>query len=249
MEDKAYDGVDTLKITGRLKGVLPGDEVFLNLKARIAEGKIDVGIHDVEITSYSLSGFHASNYYLRKPVYNGKIQVFEMVVTDSKTQSFIKSATGFRPGVSVEFKEVDSPYNKEKHIHQYNGLKGNGAVLHHKRARHGVHIERAGKGIHQNPRRIFLNVKNLEVKGLGAPSDVIIQREGNYYTFYTSTSGEVVFTSNDFSYWTIGVIAVAVVFVLGVISLLWLNPLRRRSKTARSDAARAAVKRIKKGYY
>ena len=53
VEDKVYDGVDTLKITGRLKGVLPGDEVFLNLKARIAEGKIDVGIHDVEITSYS----------------------------------------------------------------------------------------------------------------------------------------------------------------------------------------------------
>lgn len=248
VEDKVYDGVDTLKITGRLKGVLPGDEVFLNLKARIAEGKIDVGIHDVEITSYSLSGFHASNYYLRKPVYNGKIQVFEMVVTDSKTQSFIKSATGFRPGVSVEFKEVDSPYNKEN---IFTNIMGSRAMV------QSFIIKEHGMAYTLNePVKVyikipdeFLNVKNLEVKGLGALSDVIIQREGNYYTFYTSTSGEVVFTSNDFSYWTIGVIAVAVVFVLGVIFLLWLNPLRRRSKTARSDAARAAVKRIKKGYY
>lgn len=248
VESKVYDGVSSLAITGKINGVMLGDEVKLLMRARTEGGKVNVGSHKVEITSYTISGLSAKNYYLAKPYYAGTIEIYERKIVDNKTQSFITSSNGFSSGVTVEFKEIVSPNNGENIFTNLLGPKATVKTFLIKENNLSTTLNERVKVYVKIPDQ-YLNVKNLKVEGLGNLSDQQPRREGEYYTFYTDTSGEIVFSSNDFSYWVVGVIAVAVAFIIGVILLFWLNPRHKKSKTSDDTAAKKAIKRIKKGYY
>ena len=176
------------------------------------------------------------------------MEIFEKKVTDKNSLSFITSNNGFRQGVTVEFAPIMSPYNQENIL---TNLLGQRAMV------QSFLIKENGQPTTLNERikvyvKIpdeFLTAKNLEVKGIGKLADrqVNFIREGDYITFYTDSSGEIVFSTNDFSYWTIGVGALVVVIILGVIFLFMLNPRHKRRDTADKDPVRAAIKKIKKG--
>ena len=247
-ENKVYDGVASLKITAKMNGVFLGDQVTLKLRAETEGGKTNPGKHNVVITEYAIAGLSAKNYQLVRPYYADKVEIFEKKVTDKNSQSFITSNNGFRQGVTVEFAPIMSPYNQENIL---TNLLGQRAMV------QSFLIKENGQPTTLNERikvyvKIpdeFLTAKNLEVKGIGKLADrqVNFIREGDYITFYTDSSGEIVFSTNDFSYWTIGVGALVVVIILGVIFLFMLNPRHKRRDTADKDPVRAAIKKIKKG--
>jgi hypothetical protein len=248
VENKVYDGVASLKITAKMNGVFLGDQVTLKLRAETEGGKTNPGKHNVVITEYAIAGLSAKNYQLVRPYYADKVEIFEKKVTDKNSQSFITSNNGFRQGVTVEFAPIMSPYNQENIL---TNLLGQRAMV------QSFLIKENGQPTTLNERikvyvKIpdeFLTAKNLEVKGIGKLADrqVNFIREGDYITFYTDSSGEIVFSTNDFSYWTIGVGALVVVIILGVIFLFMLNPRHKRRDTADKDPVRAAIKKIKKG--
>ncbi len=248
VQNKAYDGVSTIAITAKMNGVLPGSEVKLDLKARTLGGATNVGIHNVEILSYNISGLSAQNYYVAKPYFAGTVEIFEKKIIDINSQSFITSKEGFTEGLTVEFKEIDSASNKENFFTNMLGQKATVQTFVIKENGAPTTLDTRVKVYLKIPDE-YLDVENLKVYGLGKLGDRQINfiREGDYYTFYTDSSGEVVFTSNDFSYWFIPVTGLAVIIVLGVFTLFWLNPRRRKSATGDTAGWKRATKKIRKG--
>ena len=203
----------------------------------------------MEILTYTISGLHACNYYVSKPMYTNSVRIYQKKIIDTDTDSFVTSNIGFSDGVSVEFKEITSPQNKENLFSNLLGqdasvqsilIKENGIV---------TSLDEKIKVYIKIPEK-YLDSDNLEVAGIGNLADRQINfiREGDYYTFYTDSSGEVVFSTNDFSYWFIVAVAVIVVIILGIIFLFILNPSHRARKTANIYAEKNTIKRIRKGY-
>lgn len=248
VEDKVYDGIPTLTISGRLKGVTLNDEVYLTLEARTSQGKINTGTHKVEIVRYEISGSRAENYYLTRPYYNESVRIYKKKVTDENQQSYITTNKGFSDGVTVEFKEIISDKNRENALSNLFGINASVITFVIRENGYSTTLDERIKVYIKIPDE-YINVKNLSYEGIGNLANQQLRREGDYLTFYTDTSGEVVFHSNDFSYWTIGAIAALVAIIVGIILLIWLNPKHRRKRTSDDTIMNETIARVKKGYY
>ncbi|MFA7664397.1 MAG: MBG domain-containing protein, partial [Clostridia bacterium] len=237
--DKAVDGLSDIKVTGSLGGVLQGDEVFLEMKARTEDNLIDVGTHTVIIDSWTLKGLHASNYSVRPPVYLLHVKITNKVVKDPATDSYITSAAGFNSNVTVSFKDVYDTINRTNFLTSLIGQKATVQTISIKENGLNTVLEEKVKFYIRIPEE-YLNSENLEVKGLGNLSNqsITFTREGDYMTFYADTSGEIIFYNNDFPYWIIIVVSSVILVVVGVILLFVLIPKKRR-KVISSGARKA----------
>ncbi|NLT18377.1 MAG: hypothetical protein GXY10_03115 [Clostridiales bacterium] len=237
--DKAVDGLSDIRVTGTLGGVLQGDEVFLEMKARTEENLINVGTHAVIIDSWTLKGLHASNYSVRPPVYLLHVKITNKVVKDPITDSYITSTAGFNSNVTVSFKDVYDTINRTNFLTSLIGQKATVQTISIKENGLNTVLEEKVKFYVKIPEE-YLNSENLEVKGLGNLSNqsITFTREGDYMTFYADTSGEIIFYNNDFPYWIIIVAASVILVVIGVILLFVLIPKKKR-KVISSGARKA----------
>lgn len=240
VQDKPVDGLSEVKVTGVLSGVREKDEVFLTLTAHTDKWATTVGQHDVIISSWKLTGLHASNYAVREPIYSLKVNITNKVIKDESSESYVTSSTGFDGNITVSFGEVYDSVNRtnfitsligQKAIVQSISIKENGldTVLSEK-VKYYVKIPDA-----------YLGAQNLEVKGLGALSNQSIQftQEGDFITFYADTSGEILFYVDDFPYWIIIVVSVVLILTIGAILVFILLPKKKRKVTITSDMRKA----------
>lgn len=248
VSDKVYDGISSVNISGQLRGVLYGDEVSLKMTATTLNDETAVGSYYVDITSCKLGGLQAMNYDLVIPQYYGKVNITTNKVNVAGSSSFITSASGFDPGTTVEFNTVNSQKYKTSFFEKVTGrdskvvgytVKVNGA---------DTIIKDSFKVYLAIPQE-YLNAE-FEVKGAGSleGQEVVFSREGDYITFYTSSSGQVVFTKTEFRYEFVVIVSAGIIAVVGIFVLLILNPLRSRRRYTDGRAEREAVKRIKRGY-
>ncbi len=248
VKDKVYDGIPNIEISGSLNGMMYGDEVSLRMTATTLDGAVNVGEHYVDITSYTLGGLKAGNYDLVRPKYNGKVTIFTKKVTMPNSGSFITSPSGFDSGTTVQFKRVDSEEHRatffekvtgrDSHVYGYD-VQVNGADT----------IIKDSFKVYMAIPAEFLG-EDFTVTGVGALSgqEVVFTREGDYITFYASSSGQIKFQKTEFRYEFVVLVAAAVIALVGIVVLIIANPLQRRSATSDGKAERAAIRRIKRGY-
>lgn len=252
VSDKVYDGVATLSVQGQLSGLLYGDEVNLSMSAETVNQDFNIGWHYVNITKYTLTGLQALNYDLKTPVYNGQIQIKTNTVKNESPNnaSFVSSSNGFESGTTIMFNYVDSKVGKAGFFEKLTGR--NSVMI-------GYTIKENGYDIILNDRvkvyvaipEQFLNSDSFEISFAGALAEQNISpvREGNFYTFYASSAtGQVIFKETKFRYEFVVIIAAIIIFIIGVIILLILNPLQSRSKISDNSAEKRVRNRIRRGY-
>lgn len=248
VKDKVYDGVPTLEINGELKGVLLTDEVKITMSATTLDRAVNSGYHYVTITKYELTGLQANNYTVNKPSYNLQVNIKPNKVVASANTSFITSGTGFNEGTSVEFRELNTSSNKTNVITKAMGTES--TVI-------GFYIKENGaETIIKEQFKVYLAIPeeylgtDFDVTPAGnlAGQTILPVREGNYITFYASTSGQIVFTKSEFKYTFVVVVVAVIVIIVGIIVLFMLNPLQRASRTQDMSGRKAAIRRIKRGY-
>lgn len=246
VEDKVYDGVPTLKISGQLTNIELDDEVILTMTAETAGRAVNVGYHEVNIVSYMLSGLDAANYELNVPRYYDTVRISASKI-DSSGNSFITSSDGFAEGTTVEFNLVNSPSDSANFFENLTGRTTR--IIGYKVKENGLDPLFANNyKIYVEIPEEFLNT-DFEVTGIGdlASQNLIFNREGNYITFTsTSANGQIVFQKKEFKYGMVVFIVAIVLVVIGIVIVLILVPLQHRRKFA-SDAEARAIRRIKKG--
>ena len=235
--NKAYDGVSNIEVTGELKGVMNGDEVDVTLIAHTRDNKVNIGVHQVIIDSWTLSGLHAKNYTLTDPIYNLSATITNKVITDPNTSSYITSPEGFSSNITVDFQEVYDTVDQTSWFTKMLGQKATVQVVSVKENGLNTVLSSKVKFYVRIPDE-YKDAENLTIEGIGGLEGVVVTREGDYATFYADTSGEIVFYKNDFPYWVIPVAAAILMVVLGGILALIVLPIRRRKRLP-DDARRA----------
>ena len=95
----------------------------------------------------------------------------------------------------------------------------------------------------------YLNAE-FEVKGVGALEDknIVFTREGDYITFYASSSGQVQFKKTEFRYETVVLAAAAAIAGIGIVLLMIMFPLQSKRKFYDTSFEKAYAKRTRRGY-
>ncbi len=245
VEDKIYDGIPNINITGQLNGLVFGDEVTLKMSAVTANKETQVGSYGIEVVEYKLSGLQAANYNLDQPVYNGKVNIMSKKVDAAAENSFITSSAGFDVGTTVEFSTVNSEKYKTTFLEKVTGRDS-------KVIGYSVKVNGADSII-KNDFKVYLEIPaeyrncDFEVEGVGKleGQNVIFTREGDYITFNATSSGMVRFRKTEIKYGFVVIVAAVIIAVIGVIVLLIMNPLQNRRRVADDRAEKAAIRRIK----
>lgn len=249
VSDKIYDGVATLQATGTIAGLQIGDEVTLTIRAETAGAKVDPGEYGVVITSVKLGGRHAANYVFETPIYTKTVKIFENKIVDTQSGSYIVFPNGTSSdNLTVEFKNAVSAQNKEGLFSSLLGQKAQVVSFSIKADGIKSDLSERVKVYVKIPDR-FKNAKNLTLEGLGALSetDLNATREGDYMTFYTARSGEVVFVVSDFPYGLILVAAGILVALFGIFAICMFEPVKkRRALMYKTDDGQKNGKRKKK---
>ena len=251
VKDKAFDGVSTLEISASLTGVQYEDEVKLNVKARTSGADASVGEHYVEITDCYLTGLHASNYTLKYPTYDGKVKIYENTVKDKNSSSYMIGPNGIPDGTSILFTTINTNKNKtnvwskmigvESKIVAFKISVNNSSIINDKQYKICVEIPEEYRNKEFN--------KEFTVQFDGELKDRNLSpvREGNYITFYASTSsGQIVFETAEFKYGYVVTAAILVIILIALIVMMILNPLQHRRQVTDPSVAKNAVKRIKR---
>ena len=228
VQNKAYDGLPNVTVTGELNGVMVGDEVILNMTATTMGNKSEVGTYEVVITSWELGGLHAANYKVYEPVYSLIVKISTNAITDKVTGSYITTPGGFSSNITVSFSEVYDTVNESNFFTKLFGQKATVEVIEVKENGLPTVLAQKVKFYARIPDE-YLNSQNLVVEGLGNLASVTdFTREGDFITFYADSSGEIVFYTNDFPYWVIIAICAVVIIILGIVIILIAAPMRRR---------------------
>ncbi len=236
-QNKAYDGISLITVTGEPKGIMNNDEVEVILFAHTRDNKVNVGVHSVVISGWELRGLHADNYELRDPLYNLTATISNKVITDPNSTSYITSPDGFSSNVTVSFSEVYDTVDQTNWFTKMLGQKATVQVIEVKENGLNTVLNSKVKFYVRIPEE-YKDAKNLTIEGIGNLEGVIISREGDYATFYADSSGEIVFYKNDFPYWIVPVAAVILMIILGGVFALIALPIRRR-KHIPHDARKA----------
>jgi hypothetical protein len=248
VSDKVYDGVATLEISGQLSGVLYGDEVSLSMEACTFESDPSVGEHYVTITKCAVSGQCAANYTLEQPTYDGKITIYENVVKDTQSGSYIITTSGFESGTAVSFGDVDTSANKTSVWTKMLGVKA--SVKSFTVTVNGVEkINSAQYKVCVAIPEEYLDADfKVEFGGALEGENIQYRREGNYVTFYTSSSsGEVVFSDAEFKYGYVVAGGILVIVLIAVIVMFILNPIRKKRQFIDPSVEKNAIREIRKG--
>lgn len=248
VQDKAYDGVDSVGISASLSGIMYNDEVSLSIKATTHDGETAVGEYYVDITECKLTGLNASNYTLEKPKFDGKVRIYAARVNATNGNSYILSNNGFKDGTTVTFDEVATERNKtsvwskmlgvESTVMQYAIKVNNVAEINADQYKVCVEIPDQYKG------------KEFKLEFAGELQNVTngYVVEGDYVSFYSSTTaGQVVFSTAEFKYGYVVTAAILLIVLITIIVLLILNPLSSRRSVSDPAAAKRAIRKIKKG--
>jgi hypothetical protein len=248
VEDKVYDGVSSVEISGSLSGIALGDEVELTLTAATVDNDASIGYHYVEITSYKISGLQASNYTLSEPVYYTQMKIYTKVIEAAASSSYVTSSTGFNDGTTVTINELNVSENETNIFTKAMGVESTvvGYTL----------LENGQETIMTDMIKVYIAIPedyigtDFTVEGAGALAGqtIIFTQEGNYITFYTTTSGSVVFSKTDFQYGFAVTVISIIVILIGIVVLFILNPLQRSSSTRDNSKEKAIKKKIKRGY-
>lgn len=229
--DRPFDGTDVIQITGELTGLVLNDEVRLTMTARTANGATEPGIHQVEILTWTISGQHAANYNVLKPVFNGTVKISQKVIVDKNSGSYISSDDGFSSNVTVSFREVASQQNRTNFLSRMLGQAAIEQEISIKEFGLETVLDKKVKFYVLIPEE-FRNSPTLQYEFVGELEQNIskIEREGDYITFYADRSGRVIFYTNDFPYWIIVVGGAILIVIIGAIAVAFFAPVRRRKK-------------------
>lgn len=249
VKDKVYDGNSVLEIDGRLSGILFKDEVFVTLKARTFNGDPSVGEHYVEILSYELSGLKSSDYVLSKPTYEKKVTILNNVIRAEDGGSYVLSTkNGFKQGTKVSFFNVDLKANKSNIFTRMVGV--DTKVI-------GYTITlNDSDTINADQYKVCVEIpeefrnKKFTVKFAGGldGDSLSPKTEGNYISFYaSSTTGQIVFEVAEMQYTYVVIAGVLLIILIAVIVLFILNPLVSRRKVSDPGTEKRAIRNIKKG--
>lgn len=234
---KPADGLASIKVTGELKGVMRGDEVSITFIAETEGGATGAGTYPVVIKSWTLSGLHANNYTLREPIYKLSATITNRTVRDNTSGAYITSSAGFSDNVTLEVTEV---YDVANQTSFWTSLIGQDATI------QKITLKDCGlETVLSNKIKFYVKIpeayrdsETLEIKGRGGLEDVTFEREGDYVSFYADCSGEVLFYVNDFPYWIIIVAGAILIFVIGLLLIIFVSPVKRRKRIP-SGARRA----------
>lgn len=232
--NRAVDGTAAVAVSGTLQGIMVGDEVYLNMTAKTANDETTPGTYGVTILTYELSGLHAGNYNVLAPVYSLNVKLKAKAVYDGNTSSYITSNNGLSENVTVEFNAVSDTQNATTWFSSMFGQDATTQVFTIKE--NGLETQLAEKvKVYVKIPDKYLGNENIQVEALGdlANNSVTFTREGDYITFYTDSSGEIVIYTKDFPYWIIIVIAVAAMLLIGIICVFVFFPDKRRLKVSR----------------
>ncbi len=244
--DKAADGLSAIEVTGDLKGVMIGDEVYIKFTATTEGNQSGVGTYPVVITSWVLSGLHAKNYKLRDPIYKLSATITTKVVYAKGATAYISSNEGFGDNVTVEAGEVYDTVNQTNFFTALVGQKATVQSITVKDCGLNTVLSNKIKFYVQIPEK-YRNSATLEVKGRGGFEGVTFEREGDYVSFYADSSGEVLFYVNDFPYWVIVVAAAVLILVIGAILLVCVSPIKRRKRIPQNVRKTYDMRRKYKG--
>jgi hypothetical protein len=231
VEDKVFNNTANLVITAGLTGVLIGDEVSVQLTARCKDGKANVGYHDVEILSYMLVGRHADNYIANPPVYTEQVRITDNKVKDEVSQAYMTSSKGFDENVMIKVTTVDSVNNKGGLLSALTGQESTVQSFTVMEGDQEMPLTDMVKVYIKIPDK-YLNEENLEIIPLGnlAYTNVTFDREGDYITFYTNTTGEIMFVSSKAPTSAILFVSSGALLVIGLMMVFITNPVRKRKK-------------------
>ena len=240
--------MDSVEISAKLSGVMFNDEVALVIGARTHDGETAVGEYYVDITECRITGLNAANYTLEKPKYDGKVKIYSAMVKDANGSSYILSETGFSAGTTVSFSEVDTSRNKTSVWSKMVGVES--TVMQYSIKVNGV------SEINANQYKICVAIpeqykgKDFKLEFAGDLEKVNngYTVEGDYVSFYSATTaGEIVFSTAEFKYGYVVTAAVLLIVLIAIIVLLILNPLSSRRSLTDPQAAKRAIRKIKKG--
>lgn len=247
VKDKVYDGTSTVEISGRLNGTLYGDEVLLRMEATTFENKTNVGKHYVTITNYVVSGLQATNYAVEEPVCEKQVTIYNNKVQDKQSASYILSTkNGFASGTTVEFNSVKLESNKtsiwtkmlgvEARAVAYSILVNDNPTVNSDQYKICIEI----------PKKYLDKEFTVEFDGALKGQNISYVREGNYLTFYASSStGTVVFGLAEFNYTYVIILASLAIILIAIVVVLILNPLQHRRKVTARETERSAIREIK----
>ncbi len=176
------------------------------------------------------------------------VNIYTKVISATTSKSYVTSPTGFKAGTSVEVNEVDDKQNKTNIFTKAMGVESTvvGYAL----------KENGAEAIMKDMIKVYIAIPEqylsteFTVKGAGKLSGQTISftREGNYITFYTQSSGSIVFEKAEFQYGFAVAIISVVIIIIGIIVLIVLNPVHSRAKTSDRSMEKKVIKRIKRGY-
>lgn len=248
VKDKVYDGTSTVEISGRLDGMLYGDEVLLRMEATTFDNKTNVGKHYVTITNYVISGLQSTNYALEEPVCDKQITIYNNKVQDKQSSSYILSTkNGFASGTTVEFNTMKLESNQTSVWTKMLGVEAR-AVAYSILVNDNPTINSDQYKICVEIPKKYLD-KEFTVKFDGAllGQNISYTREGNYLTFYASSStGTVVFELAEFNYTYVVILASLAIILIAIVVVLILNPLQHRRKVTAKETEKSAINYIKK---
>lgn len=248
VKDKVYDGTSTVEISGRLDGMLYGDEVLLRMEATTFDNKTNVGKHYVTITNYVISGLQSTNYALKEPVCDKQITIYNNKVQDKLSSSYILSTkNGFASGTTVEFNTMKLESNQtsvwtkmlgvEARAVAYSILVNDNPTINSDQYKICIEI----------PKKYLDKEFNVKFDGALLGQNISYVREGNYLTFYASSStGTVVFELAEFNYTYVVILASLAIILIAIVVVLILNPLQHRRKVTAKETEKSAINYIKK---
>ncbi|MCR4662035.1 MAG: MBG domain-containing protein [Clostridia bacterium] len=250
VKDKVYDGTSTLEITGRLEGALFGDEIYLTMRATTYLQEKNVGKHYVTITQATITGMDSANYDLVYPEYNKTVSIYNNIVKDAKSSSYVTCDEGLELGTSISFENVSVKENKssfwsklvgaDADVIQYSIKVNNVEVIGNRQYKVSILI----------PTKYADQDFTVNFTGSLAGEVVSYTREGDYLSFYTqSATGEIVFSVSKFKYEYVVAASILVIILIAAIVLIILNPIRNRRSIQDPAAEKRARKYIKSRKY
>ncbi len=228
VNDKVYDGTPWLQISATMSGAILGDEIGLNLTAHTADKDATAGKHNVTIANYSLYGLHKDNYYVVTPAYNQQVEIYSNVINSTTGDSYLLFSGKVQDQYSFEVQEIESSYNRTGFISTILGQSAQ--VVSFSVRQDGLKVQL------EEPVHVYVKIPekykdrvDLEYSFVGTGGeDIVFNREGDYISFYTTVSGEIVFSTSAFPY---GIILIATGLVLmlgGILVIHFLDPAKKK---------------------
>ncbi len=227
--NKDVDGTPWLNATASIEGVLIGDEVGLQIEAYTLDKETYAGEHEVVISKCSLYGLDSGNYYVETPQYTSKVTIYSKKVVAETGDSYVVYSIAKGDDIKFDAAEIDSAYNKSNFVSMLTGQSATVMAFNIRKDGYKMALDSPVQVYIKIPDK-YLKRADLKVEGLGAlaDADINFQREGDYITFTTNVSGEIVFSTTTFPYGIILISAGVLVLVIGFLAIAFIDPSKKK---------------------